>query len=442
MDRDERVSFTTGSLAVSVAWNTCQWATANVWLAYQDGDGPWTVPALANGSYQFTLSSGRGGVVTAGTDSIVGSYIFLLYGSAQELAQIAPSVPCITDTKQVHGNVAGLDTQHFGDIVLGNQPAVSQSDGPLNWPTVAPGVVNLVGVRFARGPDQDQHVLDRMIIRRDLTPGPGSTLAPVDFNGSESFAPASGHLMATGFGAGMVKAYSTYLADSTNAAPLSWTRSLLPASYAGVPPGHQRAGELHAVFLCSDDVVNGPLTFWRCAGGYFAAVGDRTLDATFLPESEPSVTLRASGPYPRPAATLTSTANAAHFVFAQQGAPNGSTIVVWMSRAYVNGGASWQFELPDFTGLPGWNAAWAPAQVNYWSVDAEQWNNSAGGFFETPGDETMEQSLNWVSSSQPTPATSRATDSPMILPRRFLGRFGRPTLFPSAATRGLLPGSR
>src|SRR4051812_44759990 len=57
------------------------------WLAVQDGDGGWQRVSLTSGAYNFTISSGRGGVALFNDQS----GLFILYATTTELQEILSS---------------------------------------------------------------------------------------------------------------------------------------------------------------------------------------------------------------------------------------------------------------------------------------------------------------------------------------------------------------
>jgi hypothetical protein len=369
----------------------------------------------------------------------------MVYGSVAELAQAASTIPCSPPVKTVKGTVTGLGPQQVGWLWLGNGGAIARSNGAVEWSSDGPAVQHLVGVRLGQGTDGNGFggAVDRLIIRRGLTPSSGSTLAPLDFGSAESFAPVTGNLMATGMGNGPMNVSMSYFADSASFSALSSTRSTLPTTYPGVPPGRQRPGELHYASFCTDDVVNGPLTYFRCLSASFKDAGDRTFNATFLPESDPILSVRASTPYLRPVVNLTSAADVVHFLYTGTESTH-AYVVVWMSRAYVNGGSSWEIELPDFTGLAGWNPAWAPSEVTNWIIDATQMSVHDNAFFLTPNDGAIQEILTWTTYSlHGTAAASNAVTTPIMLPTRsFMGHSGLRSWIQTATARGVRPQTR
>src|SRR5262245_39619345 len=109
------------------------------WVAFQDGDGPWTraMPTTANGNtvFEYGFSSNRGAIATV-LDAAPGStFLQVLYGAPDELASVgitSPRVCGAAEVKTLFGTVAGVD-RHVGDVdacrgatqarVLGRRPA-------------------------------------------------------------------------------------------------------------------------------------------------------------------------------------------------------------------------------------------------------------------------------------------------------------------------------
>src|SRR5690606_15232778 len=89
----------------SIAWTFCG-PDAPVWLAVQDGTGPWTSVTATNGTYSFDLASGRGGVAYTRANG-GGTFTTMVdYGTAAELTAMGAQ-KCVSETrKTVNGSVA------------------------------------------------------------------------------------------------------------------------------------------------------------------------------------------------------------------------------------------------------------------------------------------------------------------------------------------------
>src|SRR5690606_13980982 len=108
----------------SIAWSFCA-PSLPVWVAVQDGSGPWTRVTGTNGSYRFDLASGRGGVavVTPGTDGTTATAIH--FGTSDELTEMgARQCSAATGSRTVNASVVGLSALGQAWLALGGSATV------------------------------------------------------------------------------------------------------------------------------------------------------------------------------------------------------------------------------------------------------------------------------------------------------------------------------
>src|SRR6185369_9600333 len=134
---------------VSLDYSACD---GPVWLAAQDGDGPWSQVVGVHGVYRFNITSGKGRYATAWNGDYSGRGFYVTYGTQAELVA-SSGVVCnySNNTKRVNGAVAGLTAPSDAAMVsMGGAAA-----GPLGYFTntftlwnVSNGSQDLVAYRY------------------------------------------------------------------------------------------------------------------------------------------------------------------------------------------------------------------------------------------------------------------------------------------------------
>jgi hypothetical protein len=358
----------TGGAPTSATYAFCP-DLAPIWLAVQDGTGPWTrVTPAANNTYTFQITSGRGGVafVTSASGS---TNVTVLFATSAEISGTGGTntVACTPPTgKTVNGSVAGLgpSTTAFdvATIVLGPSVASASEAAPtFQLKNVPNGVHDLIASRATTtisGTDFTS-VVNRIIIRRALDPPDGSTLPVLDFNGAESFAPATANVTIANLGTD--QAFTSVALSTANgsSAAFSFTTASATATqpYYGVPDAQLIAGDIHVLSVIATPPGTSPVTS-RFASLYFRSVTDRTV--TLGPVlGVPTISTVATAPYLRLRAQLPLQAEygSSGGVSYSQGTGPSTTWSVLMTGAYA-GGAAYDLIIPDLSGAAGWNNVW------------------------------------------------------------------------------------
>lgn len=343
---------------------------APVWLAVQDGNGPWTrVTPVATNTYTFQFTSGRGGVayVTSASGS---TDVTVLYATSAELAGTGGTntVECTTPAgKTVNGSVAGLGpstptVSDFATIVLGPSTASATEAMPTFQLTNVPnGPHDLIASRstFTFSGTDFTSVVNRIIIRRALDPPNGSTLPVLDFGSAESFAPATANVTIGNLGTDQALTSTALSTANGSSAAFSFTSASAAATqpYYGVPDAQLIAGDIHVLSVIATPTGPSPTTS-RFASLYFRSVTDRTVTLGSV-LGVPTITREAAAPYLRLRAQLPLQAeyNSAGGVSYTQGTSPSTTWSVLMTGAYA-GGAAYDLIIPDLSGAAGWNNAW------------------------------------------------------------------------------------
>jgi hypothetical protein len=350
-------------------------ADAPIWLAYQDGNGAWTrvTPNTGTNTYQFNLASGKAGLATVDTVG-TGYDLNVTYATTAEFNGFGNTLGlggC--GGKTINGTVANVSNSQFANVTLGYSskfvsPITSSS---FSLTKVASGAQDL----FASRLDASTLRADKMILRRALNIADGGTLAVLDFNAAEAFAPASANVTVSGLGADT--AFIASLFNGTRGSTFGYVGTIsdyLAASgakpYDAVPLAQMASGELQQIFA-SASTANNNLSS-RTAGAYFRSPVDRTI-ALGPVLSTPTVTRIAGGLYSRARAQLSLQSDYNRLFsadFSQSGLFRNATVT---ATSGYTGNAAWDLSIPDLSGATGWTNTWGlqNGTAISWSLSAQ-----------------------------------------------------------------------
>lgn len=360
---------------------------APIFVAYQDASGSWRrATAGATNTYTFTIANGGGGIAAikrVGTDGYGWS---IIYGTPAELnASGGTSTQvCVPSTgKTVTGTVTGLGTTQSAFVTLGSASTVvtGATGGAFTLRNVPNGPQDLIATRAnlstSGGP---LFTVDKVIIRRNLNPPDNSALAALDFGATEAFAPATANATVAGIGTDSAGLSVSYMTGNTSTfgtfAPFYSDFGLTSASatrlYYGVPAANQVSGDLHALMAFAYP-PGGSATSNRFAMQFFRTVADQTL--TLGPAlSTPTVTVAATAPYLRPRMQLPAQPQynrLANVSYDQRaGTASSRDVTIIMTAGYIGSASTFDFQIPDLSGLTGFDPAWglAAGVATNWSA--------------------------------------------------------------------------
>jgi hypothetical protein len=372
------VTATTGGGGNTV-WSFCS-NEVPTWFAYQDGTGAWTQVQPVNATFTFPINSGKGGV--AYTQD--GTNLAILYGTQQELNGygVQCGEPMSTEpTKTVAGSVAGLQATDNASISLGGGSAFVSGLASQNFTLtdVQDGTFDLVASRSSLVIDGSNvsTQLIGLIFRRALNPADGSTLPVLDFGSTEAVSPVTSNLTVNNLGTDMSLVSVLYITANLGFASLYFESTQSASAtrpFYGVPTASRVSGDLHFLTVSS---FSASATNYRTASIYFAEATDRTV--TLGPQiSGLTVSAVNSAPYARLRAQYTVQPEYDDLIIFAGGQQN-NTFTILASKDYVGASATYDFAIPDFTGVSGWTNSWAPQLgVN------TTWSFSATGY-SVPG---------------------------------------------------------
>lgn len=355
------------------------------WVAALGTDGQWRrvlpsapgefpLPRVENGGYAYA-------VVQSGTSFV--AVVFHAQLPREELTCVTPSP---TGRKTVRGRVEGI-VRTTPNVLLslgGRTPSstVTESAPDFTITQVVDGPVDLLAARYRLATSGLTTEIDRIVLRRDLEPADGSTLPTVDFEGSEAFAPAPVRVTLQGGSApdslsvvgqfqtrsGAVAVMPFFLASSGSLLTLPADRARSTDRFLFAGAAVDRVGEARV-----------QRNVFR-TGAHPGA--DLTLPLPPVP-AVPSITVTTRSPYPRFVIrpTVTAEYEGVFGVSFQQGA---RSLSIGGDPAYLRATGRTTFELPDFSGVDGWQNSWVPA-----AGTVVNWITSQGGTTAVSGGELV-----------------------------------------------------
>jgi hypothetical protein len=341
--------------AVTLDYSHCPEDIRPVWVAVQDGDGPWTRVEGEGDVYTFVLSADRGGVATVNRPG-QGFQTNVQFETRETLSAARRVVCAEADgpPKDHPVSVTGWGEGDMAQVSLGGTTAT------LFHPTdagvlagVRPGSHDLVAWRS----HLEGGSPDRGLIRRDVSQASGSPLA-VDLEGSEAFDPETATFTVVGAAGDPVIPGMGYLTGPTcESAPL-WSafqpEPLTTFQARGVPGNRQRAGDLHQVFV----TAMGGADRTRTVMDHFRVLGSRTLSlGADLP-----VPTRAGlpGAYLRQRFVFSVPSDYNRVAGFQLLVPGDQRVIVVFASLEWFGAREADLSVPALSGVDGWNDEWAP----------------------------------------------------------------------------------
>jgi len=340
-----------------------------LWVAFQDGDGPWTraQPTVAGGSTQFSysFSSNRGAIATVIQGGLRLTSVAVLYGEPEELATVSLDSPrfCGSPLKTLHGTVAGLDTNELAVLQSGfiTEDVVHAGEAfALNQ--VLPGPRDILATRITQ--TNGINVLSKMILRHGIDLPDGATLPVLDFAAAEAFAPVPANVtlnLVGSDGAFVTAGLVTNNFLNTFFIPPQLVPGLVQ-SYLAIPESQLLAGDLQVVraqtHAVAHDGLVGAALYFRAPADRGLALGPEVIAPIFSTvATTPALRIKArfaeQQEYDREAS-----------ITYQQDSTR--QVTVSMTAAYAarsGGGASYDLIIPDLSGVAGFSPAWALSLV-------------------------------------------------------------------------------
>jgi hypothetical protein len=338
---------------VLLDWSRC---AAPDWVAYQDATGPWTQAPVAGGVARFSILGGRGGIayVESGTSMTV------RYGLQAEFTNAPLDMcPALLGTKTISGFSSFGATLDQMTYSLGGGTATSSGASPaFTIGAVQNGTHDLIGwgtlAVFGR----------RGLIRRDVNLPSGGSLGVVDPLGGESFIPSNAFVTWTGVLPGELASNSmTYLTTDACTATVLY-QNTPNATMFGVSSGVQRPSDYHML-----TVVSGSGSRQRSVSTVFHTLANKSVALPVATGA--SVVSALTGSYKRLQMVIPGTLQPLVYngsiLFRYN---DGATKTMSVSASIAYQGTSTVLQMPDLSGVSGWQTSYAIAAsaTGNWTV--------------------------------------------------------------------------
>jgi hypothetical protein len=224
---------------------------------------------------------------------------------------------------------------------------------------VPSGAQDLVAYRHSLGIDPES-----AIIRRSQDIPDNTSVATLDFNASEAFAPAIATITVGGLAGENVSHSMSYQVNANCATASLYGGGVGGATFtaSGIPSVHQLMTDFHGL-----TVIASTSTASRFITEHFHALGDRTVT---LGAAMPTPTVTSlAGPYKRLQAAYTLPADYHGSTGLQYSDATNKSVSINATFGYLGVPAT-TLALPDFSALAAWDNNWAPASssTSDWTV--------------------------------------------------------------------------
>ncbi len=337
---------------VVVDYSMCTAVDKPVWVAYADGlAGSWTVATPVADVYTLDgLSTNVVGFTSAFSDG-GSSDVSVDYFDLSLLPDTVEACPAASAEKTISGVIA--NSVGLSNVSLGPTASLVPVDGAFDLNGVIAGPLPFVAYSI-----DGVGTADRMIIRRDQDIADGGSLGTIDFT-SEGFDPLTATVTVNGLLGGETGAFTSQYAMpyATGACAVS-SLELGPLSGSSFSAGsatvaEQMAGEFHVA-----GVSAGTATSARSVQVAAATHADRAITLPDLPSALTVSDVTGGGGYLRLEASFALPSDTDDTViFDYDGATASMTVAYFGALA----AGTFTMTMPDFSGLTGWDDAWAVA---------------------------------------------------------------------------------
>jgi len=350
----------------NVTWTFCDQTGLPIWLAVQNGNGSaaWTRVTPTGNTYNFTIAT-AGGVAWVEQNGASQFQTTIVYGNLAEIQAQAPACVAGGTTKTINGTVANLPVGSSVYLSLGGGFTTFQSASPgfPNWSVsgVRDGTIDLFASTVSGFPVQ---TVGKAIIRRDLpNPAGGSTLPVLDWNAAEAFTPETRNITITNPIGALNNAGVSY-ATANGTGGILAPASSGASTYRGVPVANQQPGDLHLLTVLE---AQGAFN-WRTITKMFQVATNQTL--TFGSQLGVAGWTWVTTPYVRPRVQATIPADYNRLWMTSMsnrgGTQNGAVVMGWEGYGFTT---ALDYQLPDFSGVAGWNNAWGMQTGTGFAID-------------------------------------------------------------------------
>lgn len=367
-------------------------AALPIWVASQNGSGPWVQLAPGSGNtytFDVTTVGALAWVIQTGADDFA---LTVTYGSAAELNQGSSCATINPTGRTATGTVNGFGAMgtdrvvvNFGGRTPNVEPTTASPAFTIN--DIPAGPRDLLAARFST-PTLTQ--ANRIVLRRGLDPSNGGSLGAVDFSSTtDAFDPVSRNATPAATVAGEVAAVTVSYFTARGSTTLL-SSATAPAgttfAFSALPPTRTAAGDFHVILATATSVIGTPSTGSRFVQTLVRDPNDLTLTLGAL-LNVPTISSMNAG-YARLRFAMARQAEYSDFWVAsaiQSAATSARSVSLGLTPAYLGAANTVTVEVPDFTTVAGWQNLWGPrpgVQAT-WNVTATGW--LVGGGNQTEG---------------------------------------------------------
>ena len=354
----------------------CDVASLPTFVAFRSGTtGSFTRATLGtNNTYSFTIN-GVGAMVWVTLDQQNSPTVSLWYGSVSELNFTGTNQCSSAATRKSHtGTFLGLGLTQTGSVAMGGSFAQGiPGSSSFSISNVLDGNTDLLAFRGMLNFMTGASTPDRGVLRRNVNYANGAVIPAIDFAGPESFAPATATVtVANAQGATVAVSANVLTANGTSLGGFNFGSLAGGGSNVvyGLPATLTQSSDLHLVSASANTFTGFTVIEQRSVSQVNRLLADRTL--TLGPSLDfPQLVTVSTTPYARVRAFGNWQSDYGDQIFAffsQQSGGVARGLSVFATRAYFSNAATYDFEVPDFSGVSGWNNSWglvggSPTQV-------------------------------------------------------------------------------
>ena len=363
------LTVTQGTVAGAISWQFCDASQYPVWFAFRNGtNGVWTrVVAGGNNTYTFTMSGTIGGVAYA--QPVAGSppQVTIALATASELGALASNECFNNRTRKVlTGSFAGLSVGQTGTVNIGGSVASALFPTTTFRATaVDDGLTDLLAYRSTQTfvGNVLSVVPDRAAIRRSVNYAAGTVIPVIDMAGSESFPVQTAQITTTNAGPDAVTVATSLVTSNGTFAGFgvgTLSGGTSPYTVYGVPSSTTQAGDLHGVTATASNFVAAGVGTIRVVAQYNRDLANRSV--TFGPAFNlPAFVTVGTLPYARVQGSGQWQPEYADRLFGRFVQQIGIRTLTWTisgTRGYFGSSSAYNFEIPDFSAVPGFDVNW------------------------------------------------------------------------------------
>lgn len=347
----------------NTAWTFCDPNRFPLWFAVQNGtSGAW-VPVTPTGTttriYSFSVSSVGGVAFAITAQGRTGVDVSVFYMNQAEMGSsgVQECTNVNRGNKSLAGTVANLGTGGSAIVNYGGATGVfnGTSYNITNGPN---GTTDLLAVRSAINFQTFSITPDRAVLRRNVNYV--GSIPVIDFTATESFAVTSAPYTFGNLNGDQVLVSTLFETANGNAGSFAFSLpGASPVTVYGVPSSLTQAGDLHGVLASAFAGSNPNASSIRLMYQYNRDIAPRTL--TFGGAAPTPTITSSTTPYVRYNTTgswSSEYGDALGLTFYQTSTTS-NTWTFSMTRAYTSSAGTYTLATPDFTGVGGFNSAWA-----------------------------------------------------------------------------------